>query len=155
MTFLLFWFSISHHSWQASTSYTISTGVGRLSRRGWSLQQPECPTRIFVFRMPIGLLASLVCVLDSLNFTFDYFQFDIAEFAFGQLPVLEVDGVRINQSRVICAYVAKQCGKHLIRFLSTRLIYQAFVILISDLTDCASVAWRSQADCILAVSLLR
>ena len=26
------------------------------------------------------------------------------------MPVLEVDGVRINQSRVICAYVAKQLG---------------------------------------------
>ena len=48
----------------------------------------------------------------------------MAEFAFGQVPVLEVEGgVRINQSRVICAYVAKQLGTlHCIGFFSTHLI---------------------------------
>lgn len=32
------------------------------------------------------------------------------DFPFQQVPVLEVDGVFINQSRVIAAYVAKQHG---------------------------------------------
>ncbi|KAL0132502.1 hypothetical protein PUN28_000327 [Cardiocondyla obscurior] len=29
---------------------------------------------------------------------------------FGKVPVLEVDGKRINQSKAICRYLAKQCG---------------------------------------------
>jgi len=29
---------------------------------------------------------------------------------FGKVPVLEVDGKRINQSVAICRYLAKQCG---------------------------------------------
>ena len=63
--------------------------------------------------------------LRLLNFSFDYSSFNIAEFAFGQLPVLEVDGVRINQSRVICAYVAKQLGV---------LLLLAYTLQYSDLS---------------------
>jgi glutathione S-transferase len=68
-----------------------------------------------------------------------------SEFAFGQLPILEVDGVFINQSRVICAYVAKQFGLAGANDLEWAQCH-ALLDTILDLLQPASFVWEEKDE---------